>query len=156
MAPEATDQTHYRICPLCEAACGLEIRTRPAGNGRAIVSIRGDDADPFSHGYLCPKGVALKDLHEDPDRLRQPMRRRADRSGFEPVSWDEAFAEIARRLPRCANAMVPTPSPCPSAIPPRTRSACSATSRIWRGRWARATCSRPRRWTRCPSSSPAA
>jgi len=99
MAPEATDQTHYRICPLCEAACGLEIRTRPAGNGRAIVSIRGDDADPFSHGYLCPKGVALKDLHEDPDRLRQPMRRRADRSGFEPVSWDEAFAEIARRLP---------------------------------------------------------
>lgn len=95
----AIEQTHTRICPLCEACCGLEIRTRTTAEGTAVVSIRGDDADPFSHGYLCPKGVALKDLHEDPDRLRQPMRRRADRSGFDPVGWDEAFEEIARRLP---------------------------------------------------------
>jgi len=95
----ATEQTHTRICPLCEACCGLEIRTRTTAEGTAVVSIRGDDADPFSNGYLCPKGVALKDLHEDPDRLRQPMRRRADRSGFDPVGWDEAFEEIARRLP---------------------------------------------------------
>ncbi|MFX1682600.1 molybdopterin-dependent oxidoreductase [Mitsuaria sp. CC2] len=98
-AATTTERTHTRICPLCEACCGLEIRTRTSAEGTAIVSIRGDEADPFSHGYLCPKGVALKDLHEDPDRLRQPMRRRADRSGFEPVGWDEAFAEIARRLP---------------------------------------------------------
>ncbi|WP_255511877.1 molybdopterin-dependent oxidoreductase [Mitsuaria sp. TWR114] len=95
----ATEHTHTRICPLCEACCGLEIRTRTAPEGSSVISIRGNDADPFSHGYLCPKGVALKDLHEDPDRLRQPMRRRADRAGFEPVSWDEAFAEVARRLP---------------------------------------------------------
>lgn len=98
-AATTTERTHTRICPLCEACCGLEIRTRTSAEGTAIVSIRGNEADPFSHGYLCPKGVALKDLHEDPDRLRQPMRRRADRSGFEPVGWDEAFAEIARRLP---------------------------------------------------------
>ncbi len=95
----ATEHTHTRICPLCEACCGLEIRTRTTPEGSSVISIRGNDADPFSHGYLCPKGVALKDLHEDPDRLRQPMRRRADRAGFEPVSWDEAFAEVARRLP---------------------------------------------------------
>ena len=95
----AIEHTHTRICPLCEACCGLEIRTRTSAEGTAIVSIRGNDADPFSHGYLCPKGVALKDLHEDPDRLRQPVRRRADRSGFDPIGWDEAFEEIARRLP---------------------------------------------------------
>ncbi|OWQ86898.1 molybdopterin-binding oxidoreductase [Roseateles aquatilis] len=96
---DATEQRHYRICPLCEACCGLEIRTRATPGGRAVVSIRGDAQDPFSRGYLCPKGVALKDLHEDPDRLRQPMRRRDDRSGFDPVGWDQAFEEIARRLP---------------------------------------------------------
>lgn len=93
------EQSHFRICPLCEACCGLEIRTRETPRGRAIVSIRGEARDPFSGGYLCPKGVALKDLHEDPDRLRQPMRRRADRSGFDPISWEDAFAEVAARLP---------------------------------------------------------
>jgi anaerobic selenocysteine-containing dehydrogenase len=86
-------QTHYRICPLCEACCGLEIRTE----GERVLSIRGAEQDPFSQGYLCPKGVALKDLHEDPDRLRQPMRRRED-GGFEPIGWDEAFQEVSDRL----------------------------------------------------------
>ena len=95
----ANETSHYRICPLCEAACGLQIRTASTAAGTTLVSIRGDEHDPFSGGYLCPKGVALKDLHEDPDRLRQPMRRRADRQGFDPVSWEDAFAEIARRLP---------------------------------------------------------
>lgn len=87
------DTRHHRICPLCEACCGLEISTR---DGR-VVAIRGHEADVFSHGYLCPKAVALKDLHEDPDRLRQPLLRRDGR--HVPVSWDEAFAEIERRLP---------------------------------------------------------
>lgn len=87
------EQIHHRICPLCEACCGLEIRTRDA----EVVAIRGDAADVFSRGYLCPKGWALKDLHEDPDRLRTPLVRRAGR--LVPATWDEAFAEIERRLP---------------------------------------------------------
>lgn len=87
------EQIHHRICPLCEACCGLEIRTR----GAEVVAIRGDAADVFSRGYLCPKGWALKDLHEDPDRLRTPLVRRAGR--LVPATWDEAFAEIERRLP---------------------------------------------------------
>src|SRR5690349_18376514 len=89
---------HYRICPLCEACCGLEIRTAPDASGaRRVIGIRGADHDVFSHGYLCPKGVALKDLHEDPDRLRAPLVKRDGR--FVEVSWGEAFAEIERRLP---------------------------------------------------------
>ncbi len=88
------ESTHTRICPFCEACCGLEVRMR---NGQ-ITAIRGDERDVFSAGYICPKGVALKDLHEDPDRLRMPLVKRDGR--FIETSWDEAFAEIDRRLPR--------------------------------------------------------
>jgi len=90
----ATESTHYRICPICEACCGLQIRM---ADGR-VQSIRGDEADPFSAGYICPKGVAVKDLHEDPDRLRTPLIKRDGR--FVPATWDEAFAEIDKHLPR--------------------------------------------------------
>lgn len=85
--------TAYRICPLCEACCGLELQV---DNGH-VVSIRGHEADVFSAGYICPKGVALKDLHEDPDRLRTPLIKRDGR--FVEASWEEAYAEIERRLP---------------------------------------------------------
>jgi anaerobic selenocysteine-containing dehydrogenase len=85
-------RTAFRTCPLCEATCGLELTL---DDGR-VEGIRGDAADVFSHGFICPKGYALKALHEDPDRVRTPLVRSG--SGFEPVSWDEAFAEIDRRL----------------------------------------------------------
>lgn len=88
-----SETVHHRICPLCEACCGLELKVR---EGR-VISIRGHDADVFSGGYICPKGVALKELHEDPDRLRTPLVRRD--GVLQPASWDEAFAEVARRLP---------------------------------------------------------
>ena len=65
--------------------------------GGRVTQIRGAENDVFSHGYICPKGVALKDLHEDPDRLRTPL---VFRGGvLQPATWDEAFAEIERRLP---------------------------------------------------------
>jgi anaerobic selenocysteine-containing dehydrogenase len=85
--------TALRICPLCEACCGLELKI----TGNRIDSIRGDDADVFSKGYICPKAVALKDLHEDPDRLREPLIKR--NGAFVSATWEEALAEIALRLP---------------------------------------------------------
>lgn len=88
-----TSRTALRICPLCEACCGLEVQVDADGR---IGTIRGDAADVFSAGFLCPKGVALKDLHDDPDRLRTPLIRRGAR--FVEATWDEAFAEIERRL----------------------------------------------------------
>ena len=66
-------RTAYRTCPLCEATCGLEITL----DGDDVVQVRGDAQDVFSRGFLCPKGVALRDLHEDPDRLRTPLVRGA-------------------------------------------------------------------------------
>ncbi|MDX6642923.1 MAG: hypothetical protein QOD76_885, partial [Solirubrobacteraceae bacterium] len=88
-----TTRTSIRTCPLCEATCGLEIKT---SNGD-VTAVRGDADDVFSHGFICPKGVGLKALHDDPDRLRGPVRR-TDSGSFEPVSWDDAFAEIDQRL----------------------------------------------------------
>jgi anaerobic selenocysteine-containing dehydrogenase len=79
-------------CPLCEATCGLSV-TIDVGQ---VTGVRGDDADVFSHGYICPKGVSLGALHHDPDRLRLPLVRRDGE--LVEVSWDEAFAEVERRL----------------------------------------------------------
>jgi anaerobic selenocysteine-containing dehydrogenase len=85
--------TAIRTCPLCEATCGLTITLE----GDSVTAVRGDPDDVFSHGFLCPKGVALKELHEDPDRIRTPLIRQPDGS-FAAATWDEAFAEIDRRL----------------------------------------------------------
>ena len=89
---ENETQTHYRTCNICEAMCGLEIRHR----GNEILSIRGDNDDPFSRGHICPKAVALQDFYNDKDRLKTPLRRTAD--GWQEIRWDEAFEEIAARF----------------------------------------------------------
>jgi anaerobic selenocysteine-containing dehydrogenase len=73
-------------------ACGLAV----AVADDAIASVRGDKDDPFSRGYICPKAYGLKELYHDPDRLRQPVRRTA--SGWEEITWDEAYEEVASRL----------------------------------------------------------
>jgi len=83
----------YRTCTLCEAACGLAIDVE---NDR-IVGVRGDADDVASQGYVCAKGVAIGEVHDDPDRLRRPMRRTSEGT-FVAVSWDEAFSDIATRL----------------------------------------------------------
>ena len=90
-------QRHYRACHLCEAICGLVIETE----GDQVISIKGDKDDPLSRGHICPKAVALKDIHEDPDRLRRPLKRVEDDAGnssWEEISWEEALDTTARRL----------------------------------------------------------
>jgi anaerobic selenocysteine-containing dehydrogenase len=82
----------YRTCPLCEATCGLEI----AVDGDEVQRIRGDRADVFSRGFICPKGSTLKQLHRDPDRLRAPLIRHDD--AHEAVTWEEAFEHVAARI----------------------------------------------------------
>jgi anaerobic selenocysteine-containing dehydrogenase len=84
--------THLRTCSLCEALCGLAIEVQ---DGR-VQAIRGDDDDVLSRGHICPKAVALQDVHDDPDRLRRPLRRHG--GAWQEVSWEEALDEAADRL----------------------------------------------------------
>ncbi|MBW2266924.1 MAG: molybdopterin-dependent oxidoreductase [Deltaproteobacteria bacterium] len=83
---------HIRTCHLCEGMCGLRVTVK---DGR-IEKVRPNPEDVWSRGYICPKGTALGYLHHDPDRLRAPLVRDGDE--FREVSWDEAFAEVERRL----------------------------------------------------------
>ncbi len=101
---------HYRACNLCEAICGIEIRSSRQQAAekletpnskletRNLLDIRGDKDDPISRGYICPKAVALQDLHYEKDRLKYPVRRTPH--GWQRLGWDEAFDEVAQNLKR--------------------------------------------------------
>ncbi|MGC5009462.1 molybdopterin-dependent oxidoreductase [Streptosporangium sp. DT93] len=86
-------RTAHRTCPLCEAVCGLRLTLDDAGH---ITSVKGDPDDPFSKGFICPKGASLGRLDEDPDRLRVPMIRTGDE--WREVSWQEAFRAVEEGL----------------------------------------------------------
>ena len=85
------------VCNLCEAICGLELTIE----GREVLGVRGNGADPLSRGHICPKGVAIADVYADPDRLRRPMRREG--AGWVEIGWDEAFDLVADNLARVIN-----------------------------------------------------
>ena len=86
--------TALRICPLCEATCGLVLSI---DDGR-ISGARGDRDDVFSHGFICPKGASFAELDNDPDRLTQPMVRRDGE--LVETTWEDAFAAVAEGLGR--------------------------------------------------------
>src|SRR5947207_11566864 len=65
-----------------------------------VTQLRPDPDHPLSAGYACPKGIAMTDVQNDPDRVLHPLRKRPDGGGFEPVSWSEALNDIGRRLKR--------------------------------------------------------
>lgn len=85
-------RTAYRVCPFCEATCGVVVEVK----GTSIASVRGDKQDPFSRGYICPKAHGLKELYEDQDRLRKPIRRTA--TGWQEITWEEAYREVTDQL----------------------------------------------------------
>lgn len=87
-------QQHFRTCHICEAMCGVVIEH----DGTQVVSIKGDKQDPLSRGHVCPKVMGLKDVHEDPDRLRRPVKRVGQE--FVEISWEEAFATIEANVKR--------------------------------------------------------
>ncbi|NXY98710.1 molybdopterin-dependent oxidoreductase [Streptomyces sp. BR123] len=86
-------RTALRICPLCEATCGLTLTI----DGTAVTGARGDRDDVFSRGFICPKGAAFGALDSDPDRLRTPLVRRGGQ--LREADWDEAFEAVATALP---------------------------------------------------------
>ncbi|MFE7107263.1 molybdopterin-dependent oxidoreductase [Streptomyces sp. NPDC057575] len=89
----SSSRTALRICPLCEATCGLSLTIE----GTRVTGARGDREDVFSHGFICPKGASIGGLDADPDRLRTPLVRRD--GVLAEATWGEAFDAIARALP---------------------------------------------------------
>ncbi len=84
--------THTRTCHICEANCGILVEME----GATVVSIKGDPDDVLSRGHICPKATAIADLQSDPDRLRTPVKRVG--SEWQPMGWDQAYAEIGARF----------------------------------------------------------
>jgi anaerobic selenocysteine-containing dehydrogenase len=72
--------------------CGIEVTT----DQREILSIVGDKKNPFSEGHVCPKAMALKDLYDDPDRIKMPLERTTE--GWQEISWEEALDKVANAL----------------------------------------------------------
>ncbi|MBT2508239.1 molybdopterin oxidoreductase family protein [Streptomyces sp. ISL-98] len=88
----ADSRTALRICPLCEATCGLTLTIE----GTKVTGARGDREDIFSRGFICPKGASFGDLDADPDRLTGPLVRKDGE--LREASWSEAFDLVAARI----------------------------------------------------------
>ncbi|MFF0590474.1 molybdopterin oxidoreductase family protein [Streptomyces sp. NPDC003781] len=82
-------RTALRICPLCEATCGLALTV----DGSTVTAARGDRDDVFSRGFICPKGASFGAVDADPDRLRTPLVRRD--GVLREATWAEAFDAVA-------------------------------------------------------------
>ncbi|MEV0735823.1 molybdopterin oxidoreductase family protein [Streptomyces sp. NPDC050549] len=85
-------RTALRICPLCEATCGLTLTIE----GTRVTGARGDREDVFSRGFICPKGASFGAVDGDPDRLRTPLVRRDGE--LREATWEEAFDAVAAGL----------------------------------------------------------
>jgi anaerobic selenocysteine-containing dehydrogenase len=84
------------FCRICEPLCGM-VATVEEGR---LTKLRPDSDHPLSRGYACPKGIAMTEVQNDPDRVLQPLKRVGGPGEFEPVSWPEAMRDIADRLRR--------------------------------------------------------
>ncbi|MES4890843.1 molybdopterin oxidoreductase family protein [Streptomyces sp. NPDC096012] len=85
-------RTALRICPLCEATCGLTLSIE----GTRVTGARGDREDVFSKGFICPKGASFGAVDGDPDRLRAPLVR--EDGVLREATWEEAFDAVAAGL----------------------------------------------------------
>ncbi|WP_369238957.1 molybdopterin oxidoreductase family protein [Streptomyces sp. R21] len=90
--PTTDSRTALRVCPLCEATCGLTLTIE----GTRVTGARGDRDDVFSQGFICPKGASFGAADGDPDRLSTPLVRRDGE--LREATWEEAFDAVAAGL----------------------------------------------------------
>ena len=84
---------HVTYCRICEPLCGM---VATVSDGR-VTKLRPDKEHPLSRGFACPKGIAMTEVQNDPDRVLHPQRRRPDGS-YERIDWQTALDEIGERL----------------------------------------------------------
>ena len=90
--------TRNSFCDVCAPGphCGVTCYVK---DGK-IVKVEGTDGHPTNHGLLCPKGQANRQYVYRKDRVLTPLRRTGARGEgkFQPITWDQAYEEIAARL----------------------------------------------------------
>ena len=94
------------ICPYCSVSCGVIVHTRGEGKNtqKQIVHIEGDPDHPVNQGTLCPKGATLRHYVDNDRRLSRVMHRKPGSDRWEPMGWDEAIDQIARRIKKTRDA----------------------------------------------------
>ena len=137
------DDQVVTFCRICEAHCGM---VATVDDGR-VTKLRPDPDHPLSQGYACPKGIAMTEVQNDPDRVLHPLQARGPTASFERVSWDAAMADIGTRLRRCATTTARTRSAGTWATRARSRTRTRSGSRASSTGSARATTTRPARRT---------
>ena len=65
-------------------------------DGDRVVAVHGDGEHPFSHGYTCPKGRALPQLHHHPDRLERPQMRMD--GTLQNTTWEACLDDLGTKL----------------------------------------------------------
>jgi anaerobic selenocysteine-containing dehydrogenase len=113
------------FCRVCTAVCGILVDV----SGDEIVRVRGDKDHPFSHGYTCPKGRALPQVHHHPERLERPLLRVG--GNLEPTTWDACLDDLATRL----RAIIDRTGPKPSASSSGAASAWTRPATGWPRRY---------------------
>ena len=99
----AVPRTTLGVCNICEAICGLVLTIEGSPGAERVTGVRGNPDDPLSRGHICPKGVSIGDLHEDPDRLRRPVRRDRATDQWSEIGWDEALDLVADNIAASIN-----------------------------------------------------
>lgn len=85
------------FCRVCEPSCGLLAEVE---NNR-LIGLLPDREHPVTQGFACHKGINYQGIHQDPDRLNTPLKRRNDKhqpGEFGAQSWQQSLNEIADRL----------------------------------------------------------
>src|SRR5438874_1060324 len=94
-------RTERSYCRVCTSQCGILVDVA----GDEVVKVRGDRDHPVTHGYTCPKGRALKEMHHHPRRIERPMLRTA--AGLQAASWEAVLGDLGPRLRRIVDAHGP-------------------------------------------------
>lgn len=102
--PDTGIEVRHTMCDICSPGmhCGINAYIK---DGK-VIKIEGIDGHPKNDGRLCTKGMANREYIYREDRIKTPLRRVGKRGEgkFEPISWEEAYAEIAEKLNACKNA----------------------------------------------------
>jgi anaerobic selenocysteine-containing dehydrogenase len=93
---QSAARLHRTMCPMnCHPTlCGMLVEVE----GARVVRVTGDRDNPDSHGFLCIRGHAAREILDNPKRLLHPMVRASGGGDWRRATWDEALDLITTRM----------------------------------------------------------